>query len=587
MKRFFIFIFLICAVRAAFPQDAEAMWGSHDGLKRGGTDERKDLFDRSNYAMFIHWGLYSQIANKWKGKTFYGISEWIMSKPMAGIPVDEYKEIANSFNPAEFDARAIAQLAKDAGMKYIVFTAKHHDGFAMYDSKACDFNIANTPFGRDPMRELSEACRDLGLGFGFYYSHNKDWTYPGGNGEPAVDEKGNAKTFDDYFKEKCLPQVEEITRNYGEIQVAWFDTPGNIPEEYVDKILEIVRRNQPKALISGRVGYGKGDYNTLGDMEIPLKNMEGLWESIDVTNDSWGYTWYDKNWKSPKQVLFGLISTVGRGGTFMLNVGPDSLGRIPQEVQWSLRAAGKWIGKHSTVVYDAGASPWGHALPWGDVTVHGGKLRLALYRWPATGKLYLPGVQNDVERVKLHGDKHKKLGFKKENSWLVIELPFPAPDKLVNTIEVESRDGTGFKIDPCLSVDPEFGIEASAIFGKVHNGKVRKRYWMEKFGEWKTAHVIDGWQDDTAVTWDIAVKTPGLYLVSLEYAGKGRVVWTVEDADGQRIENEQGAVQAYETKPIGWMKFDKSGKQQLTVRLKEGDKAETGLTSIKINPIIF
>jgi alpha-L-fucosidase len=303
------------------------------------------------------------------------------------------------FNPTAFDADKIVKLAKDAGMKYIIITAKHHDGFAMYDSKACDFNIVKqTPFGRDPMKELSDACRRQGLGFGFYYSHNKDWTYPGGNGGPQTDANGVKKTFDDYFNEKCLPQVEELTKNYGDIQLIWFDTPGGMPEKYAKKLVEVVHRNQPHALVSGRVGYDMGDYRTLGDMELPLENMNGRWESIDVTNDSWGYAWYDQNWKTPRQILSSLISVVARGGTFMLNVGPDGSGSVPLPAQEALRAAGKWLKAYPEVVYGADASPWKHALPWGDITINNGKLYLSVYTWPSQGKLFLPGFLWNSQR---------------------------------------------------------------------------------------------------------------------------------------------------------------------------------------------
>lgn len=159
----------------------------------------------------------------------------------------------------------------------------------MFHSAYDKFNIVDaTPFKRDPMRELANSCRKEGLGFGFYYSHNQDWTTPGGSGGPQTDSNGNPCTFDDYFRNKCLPQVEEITSNYGEMVLIWFDTPGEIPQKYAEKLVEVVHRNQPKALVSGRVGYNLGDYQTLGDMEIPLENIDGLWESVDVTNDSWG-----------------------------------------------------------------------------------------------------------------------------------------------------------------------------------------------------------------------------------------------------------------------------------------------------------
>jgi len=236
------------------------MWGKQVVNLNANNAERGQLFRDGNYAMFIHWGLYSNIANEWKGKTFYGIGEWIMNKSMANIPVEDYKLTAKSFNPVNFNAKAIARLAKDAGMKYIIITSKHHDGFAMYGSKVNKFNIVDaTPFGRDPMKELAQACKEEGIGFGFYYSHNQDWTEPGGNGGPTTDETGKKMTFDDYFKNKCLPQVEEITTGYGPIELVWFDTPGNMPKEYAQQLVDIVHKNQPHAYVSGRVGHGLGD----------------------------------------------------------------------------------------------------------------------------------------------------------------------------------------------------------------------------------------------------------------------------------------------------------------------------------------
>jgi len=187
-----------------FAEDMDSMWGSSVVNLRSEDAERGQFFSDGNYAMFIHWGVYSHLGNKVDGKTYYGIGEWIMHNRMAGIPIERYKAIAKEFNPAKFDAMEIAQLAKDAGMKYIIITSKHHDGFAMYHSKVNNFNIAKTTsFTRDPMKELSQACQKLGLGFGFYYSHNQDWTFPGGGNGPKTDEQGNPATFDDRTKESA------------------------------------------------------------------------------------------------------------------------------------------------------------------------------------------------------------------------------------------------------------------------------------------------------------------------------------------------------------------------------------------------
>ncbi|MCK4958236.1 MAG: alpha-L-fucosidase, partial [Planctomycetes bacterium] len=178
----------------------DEMWGEQVMTLKAVDAERGQLFDEGNYAMFIHWGLYSHIGNRYKGKTFYGIGEWIMSPRMAGIAVDEYKALAKEFNPVRFDADAIAKLAKDAGMKYIVITSKHHDGFAMYHSRVNKFNIVDaTGFGRDPMKELAAACKKHGLGLGFYYSHNQDWTFPGGGRGPTKTEGGKDADFKYYY----------------------------------------------------------------------------------------------------------------------------------------------------------------------------------------------------------------------------------------------------------------------------------------------------------------------------------------------------------------------------------------------------
>lgn len=590
-------LILTCTVSSMFlqgnilcAQEMNKMWGDRGSVKQDKTESKqKDLFENGNYAMFIHWGLYSSLGNQWKGKTYYGIGEWMMNGNMAGIPVDEYKALAKNFNPSQFDARAIAQLAKDAGMKYIIITSKHHEGFAMFDSKACDFNIVRqTPFGRDPMKELSDACRELGLGFGFYYSHNQDWTYPGGTGGPKTDASGKEKTFDDYFKEKCYPQVNEITTKYGDIELVWFDTPGNMPKKYAEELVKLVHKNQPNALVSGRVGYDMGDYQTLGDMEIPIENINGLWESIDVTNDSWGYAWYDQNWKTPKQILTTLISTIGRGGTFMLNVGPDGTGRIPEPAQMSLRAAGQWIKKYPQVIYGAEASPWEHALPWGDVTMKNGKLFLSVYTWPVNGKLYLPGWTAKVGSANLLSTKNKiPLKYKQMGKWLTINLPMCAPESLVSVIELVPSQKLPLQIDTVQAVDPNVGISISSKFAKVENGKAYKRYWMEKFGEWKTAYVVDGWTDSTTVSWTFEIKDPGMYQIGLKYAGASRMVWDVENDEGANIRNQQDASHIYTSQPVGWMKFKKAGRHQLMIRLLEGKKESASLQSIEISPINF
>jgi len=589
MKTGILLVVVILAKSAALSaaeQSMDRMWGA-DVVKLRVEDARRgELFNEGNYAMFIHWGLYSLLGNKVDGKTYYGIGEWIMHPRMAGIPVDKYKELSGQFNPVNFDASGIARLAKDAGMKYIVITSKHHDGFAMYASQVCDFNIVKaTPWAKDPMKELAEACRREGLGFGFYYSHNQDWTFPGGAGGPTVDAEGNPASFDDYFVKKCRPQVEEITSQYGPIELVWFDTPGNMPKKYVEELVQIVRRNQPNALVSGRAGHDLGDYNTLGDMEVPHRNVPGMWESVDTTNDSWAYAWYDEYWKTPKEILRRVIACVARGGTYMLNIGPRSDGSVPERCQRTLRAAGEWIRRYPQVVYSAEASPWGHALPWGDVTVKGNRLFLSVFEWPGSGKLYLPGVATEIKAVRLLGPGGaKSVAYQRSGGWTVFDLPFSAPDSPVSVIEVELAEAP--KVDQSFGVDPNIGTEITCDFAAVEGAKLLQRRWMEKFGEWKAVYHAHDWTESGKAVFEVDVLIAGDCNISLEYAGEGRLVWGVSVEGGESIRNQQNSSHNYQEFPIGWINFPAPGKYKVAVSCLEGNLKSASLKAIRIVPVM-
>ncbi|MFC7337752.1 alpha-L-fucosidase [Haloferula chungangensis] len=568
----------LCA--PAYTQEMDKMWGESVVKLRAENAKKGQLFEEGNYAMFIHWGLYSQLANLVDGKTYYGIGEWIMNKNMAGIPIAEYKELAKEFNPVKFDAKAIAQLAKDAGMKYIIITSKHHDGFAMYHSKSNKFNVVDaTPYGHDPMKDLAKACEEVGIGFGFYYSHNQDWTFPGGGNGPGKDEEGNRATFDDYYLKKCLPQVKEITSEYGPIEIVWFDTPGKIPKKYVEELVEVVRQNQPDAMICGRAGHGLGDYQSLGDMEVPVKNVEGLWETVDTTNDSWAYAYYDENWKTPKVILDRLIATVARGGTYMLNIGPRGDGSVPQHAVDSLRESGEWIRRYPQVVYATDASPWEHALPWGDVTVKGNKMFLSVFEWPDSGELCLPGLKSEIKSARLlDGDKSESVEHKKVNGWTRFSVPLAAPEKLVSVIEVE-LDGPP-EADPTFGLDPEIRTEIRSDFSSVEGAAKNSTRWMEKFGEWKHVDRVTEWTKDGAATWEVEVLEPGNYQVDLTYAGEGRLVWKVAVEGGEAIQNQQNSSHNYQSFPIGWLEFPKPGRYKVSVSCIEGNTETASLKSI-------
>ncbi len=558
------------------------MWGDSVVKLRAEDASRGQLFADGNYAMFIHWGLYSQLGNKVDGKTYYGIGEWIMNKRMAGIPVPEYMDLAKTFNPEKFDAKAIAQLAKDAGMKYIIITSKHHDGFAMFDSKSNDFNVVKaTPYKHDPMKDLAKACKEVGIGFGFYYSHNQDWTFPGGNNGPALDADGKPANFDDYFLKKCLPQVKEITTEYGPIEIVWFDTPGNMPKKYVEELVAVVRKNQPNAMICGRAGHGLGDYQSIGDMEVPIENIDGLWESVDTTNDSWAYAWYDTNWKTPGEILRRLISTVARGGTYMLNIGPRGDGSVPEHAADSLRGSGEWIKRHPAVVYGADPSPWGHALPWGDVTVRDNKLFLSVFARPTDGKLHLPGLKTEIRSARwLTANGSEPVTHQRDGTWTCLTLPPGTLNALVPVIEVTLAGPP--EVDRTFGIDPKGPTELDVHFASVTGATRNSKRWMEKFGEWKNTVEVTDWKADGAATWEVDVLRPGHYRIDLIYTGEKRLVWRVAVEGGQAIENQQNASPIYQSFPIGWLEFTTPGRHRVSVGCIDGNITTASLKSLRL-----
>lgn len=564
----------------------EEMWGetnvSGDALRNG----KGKFFDQSNFGMFIHWGLFSNLGGVWNDKTYYGIGEWIMNPRMAGIPVADYKKVANDFNPTEFNAKKIAQLAKDAGMKYIIITSKHHEGFAMFDSKVNDFNIVDaTPFGRDPMHELSAACKELGLGFGFYYSHNQDWTAPGGTRGPKTDENGKEVSFKDYFYNKCKPQVREICTNYGDIDFVWFDTPGDMEEKYVVELAEMVRGLQPKAMMCSRVGYGLGDYASVGDMEVPTKRIQGLWETCDTNNDSWSYAWYDNNFKSPKVILSRLVETVARGGSYLFNVGPNNMGTVPEIGADFLRESGKWLQKYPQVVYDADPSPWDYKLPWGDVTTKGKSLFLSVSNWPTDGQLYLPGLKSKVKKISLlDGKESTSLKYSKDNDWIVISTPYEAPEELISVIEVE-LEAIKPDVKTNLGIYPNIATRILTEFGEVENAEQKNIRWMEKFGEWKHANQVSHWEENGTVTWEVNVQKSGYYYIDLEYKGEDRLVWKTTTDEGVKIQNQQAATNKYAYRRMGILEFKTPGNHTITTSLVEGNTITSSLKSIVISPI--
>ncbi len=316
------------------------------------------------------------------------------------------------------------------------------------------------------------------------------------------------------------------------------------------------------------------------------ENMDVLWEAVDVTNDSWGYAWYDKNWKSPESILERLISTIARGGTYMLNVGPKADGSIPEFAARSLRSSGEWIATYPQMIYDAGPSPWQHALPWGDVTSQNNKLYLSVYQWPTNGKLYLPGLKNEINSINLlNGESKTEILFSRNDQCVIIDLPLEEPEDFVSVIELEVAGEPD--VDVTHALDPLISSEITAHFADTLNCRTQRKRWMEKFGEWKLVHNIHQWDPGSKATWEINVIEPGDYMVELTYAGSGRLVWSVESDEGDKVQNQQNSSHIFNSYPIGWMNFETPGHHKVSVSLVEGDPTLSELSAIKFTPISF
>lgn len=496
----------------------------------------------ARFGMFIHWGLYAQPAGIWKGKQIPSIGEWIMYN--AKIPIPEYEALARTFNPVKFDAEKWILVAKRAGMKYLVITSKHHDGFAMFHSPSNPYNIVDaTPFKRDVMTELAAACHRHGIRLCFYYSQAQDWHAPGGAGHwEEVGEKGwhgasvSPERFARYLEEKVKPQLRELLTQYGPIGLIWFDTPVVITREQSLELRKLVHEYQPDCLVSGRVGHDVGDYGSLGDNQIPYGLVKGDWETPATLNDTWGYKSYDHNWKSVGDLLALLAELASKGVNYLLNVGPTAEGEIPQESVERLEAVGRWMAVNDEAIYGTSASPYPYEFEWGRITAKENRLYLLISDW--NNPFRLNGLRSRVKQACLLADRECTLefsqGYDAATDFHTLELTLPAnqPDPYFSVVVLELDGPADVE---CISLQQPDGC----IRMPVHMAA-----WRSPGGDrdpkLNRVGLVDDWRDTADfLSWPLKIGRPGTYQVKLTL---GSPHWERKVGAGHRVTVKVGDV---------------------------------------------
>ncbi|WP_167605183.1 alpha-L-fucosidase [Maribellus sediminis] len=524
-------------------------------------EQKMEWWTDARFGMFIHWGLYAEPAGEWKGERIPGISEWIMCN--AKIPVKEYEKLAETFNPVKFNADEWVKLAKFAGMKYIVITSKHHDGFAMYHSLASKYNIVDaTPFTRDPLKELADACKKYDMRLGFYYSQAQDWHEPGGTyrgydeGKPHWDPDLVREPFMDYIEGKAIPQVKEILENYGGLDILWWDTPFGMTEEAAEK-LKAITDDYPKLITNNRLYRPwPGDFST-PEQYVPPTGLDYNWEVCMTMNTSWGYKWYDDNWKSSEDLIRMLVDIASKGGNFLLNVGPTAEGEFPEPSVERLKAIGTWMQKNGESVYGTSASPF-FKLPWGRCTVKkvrgGTNFYLHVFDWPKNGLLTVPGFKANVKDIYLLSNSNQHFAWKFDGNNLDIHAPSVIFDE-VNTVVVVKVKGQ-YIVESNKPTLFNGSILLPADFADVYNPGYGSHAKIEGQG---TKSVISNWVDGRSkLKWIFDVSEPGKYrvetLVNAESSsglnmeiGDNKIASEIRSTDGKFDVVKLGEIEISET----------------------------------------
>lgn len=422
-------------------------------------DARMSWWREARFGMFIHWGLYAVPAGEYNGKRSERIGEWIME--WANIPRADYEKFTKQFNPVKFDAKEWVRIAKDAGMKYIVITSKHHDGFALYNSKVSNYDIVDaTPYHKDPIKALGAEAKKQGLKFCFYYSI-LDWHYPAAYVDaPGKDPTAGNRTTklkpggkEEYLK-YMQAQLRELIKNY-DPAVLWFD--GEWQDWWTEadgkELYKFVRSLKPNIIINNRVGRGRegmkglsktdqiyaGDFGT-PEQQIPANGLPGIdWESCMTMNTTWGFKSYDDKWKSSETLIRNLIDIASKGGNYLLNVGPTAEGLIPADSIKRLSEMGRWMKTNGAAIYGTTASPFAKQLEFGRATSKPGRVYLHIFNWPTDGKLSVPAFGKTISRAYLLADPKHSVNVTSSDEGASLQLPTKAPDPIATVVVLETN----------------------------------------------------------------------------------------------------------------------------------------------------
>ncbi len=545
-------------------------------------EERIEWWREARFGMFIHWGLYAIPAGEWNGKQVPGAAEWIMHS--AQIPVKDYEPLKDQFNPVNFDADEWVRIAKDAGMKYIVITSKHHDGFALWDSKVSDYDVMSSPYGKDILKQLAEACRRGGIKLGFYHSI-LDWRHPDYGQRRPWDARPEAGQPDmNAYTRYMKAQLKELLTEYGDVAVVWFDGEWEAPwthERGVD-LYDYVLSLQPNTLVNNRVDKGRngmqgmtqdggyrGDFGT-PEQEIPARGLPGVdWESCMTMNGTWGFDKNDHNWKSSTTLIQNLIDIASKGGNYLLNVGPTAAGEIPQASVERLKEMGDWLRVNGEALYGTTASPFAKSpYRW---TQKPGALYLHIFNWPGATELTIPGIQSEIAGVyAITAEGEKPLLFSQRES-LAIQLPAEPLSPHASVIRI-AYVGDLKAEDVGLAMTEE-GITLPSSLAEIHGTTLKPE------GGW-----LGYWTDEADwAGWDFEAK-PGEYHLELEYAcspsmdGSTALILLGENRIELKVQS-TGSWQQFITAEVGTVRIGKAGPATLIVR--PGDLSGGALMNLK------